>query len=45
MTLVDYFTSTRELAGMRRLVEDDITDRLRSQQVRTRRRSADRAAS
>jgi len=34
---VDYFTSTRELAGMRRLVEDDITDRLRSQQVRTRR--------
>jgi hypothetical protein len=39
MTLVDYFTATRELAGMRRLVEDDITDRLRSQQVRTRRRS------
>ena len=25
MTLVDYFTSTRELAGMRRLVEDDIS--------------------
>ena len=43
MTLVDYFTATRELAGMRRLVEDDITDRLRSQQVRTRRRRADRA--
>ena len=39
MTLVDYFTATRELAGMRRLVEDDITDRLRSQQVRTRRRA------
>ncbi|WP_433223415.1 DISARM system helicase DrmA [Microtetraspora malaysiensis] len=38
MTLVDYFTSTRELAGMRRLVEDDIADRLASQQVRTRRR-------
>jgi hypothetical protein len=38
MTLVDYFTSTRELAGMRRLVEDDITDRLRNQNaVRTRR--------
>jgi hypothetical protein len=39
MTVVDYFTSTRELAGMRRLVEDDVTDRLRSQQVRTRRRT------
>jgi Lhr-like helicase len=39
MTVVDYFTSTRELAGMRRLVEDDITDRLRSLQVRTRRRT------
>ena len=38
MTLVDYFTSTRELAGMRRLVEDDITDRLGSQRVSTRRR-------
>ena len=38
MTLVDYFTSTRELAGMRRLVEDDVSDRLSSQQVRTRRR-------
>ena len=38
MTLVDYFTSTRELAGMRRLVEDDVSDRLASQQVRTRRR-------
>ena len=38
MTLVDYFTSTRELAGMRRLVEDDIADRLASLQVRTRRR-------
>ena len=38
MTVVDYFTSTRELAGMRRLVDDDIADRLASQQVRTRRR-------
>jgi Helicase conserved C-terminal domain len=38
MTLVDYFTSTRELAGMRRLVEDDIADRLSSLQVRSRRR-------
>ncbi len=38
MTLVDYFTSTRELAGMSRLVDDDIADRLRSKQVRTRRR-------
>ncbi|MGH3274123.1 MAG: helicase-related protein, partial [Streptosporangiaceae bacterium] len=38
LTLVDYFTSTRELAGMRRLADDDIADRLASQQVRTRRR-------
>jgi len=38
MTVVDYFTSTRELAGMRRLADDDIADRLASQQVRTRRR-------
>ncbi len=39
MTLVDYFTSTRDLASMRRLVEDDIADRLASQAaVRTRRR-------
>ncbi|HEX3426402.1 MAG TPA: DISARM system helicase DrmA [Acidimicrobiales bacterium] len=38
MTVVDYFTSTRELAGMRRLVDDDIADRLASQSVRTRRR-------
>ncbi len=38
MTVVDYFTSTRELAGMRRLVDDDVADRLSSQQVRTRRR-------
>jgi hypothetical protein len=36
--VVDYFTSTRELAGMRRLADDDIADRLASQQVRTRRR-------
>lgn len=38
MTAVDYFTSTRELAGMRRLVEDDITDRLGRQNVLVRRR-------
>ena len=38
LTVVDYFTSTRELAGMRRLVEDDIADRLSSLKVRTRRR-------
>jgi hypothetical protein len=38
MTLVNYFTSTRELAGMRRLVEDDIAYRLTSRQVTTRRR-------
>ncbi len=38
MTLVDYFTSTRELAGMRRLVEDDVADRLASLSVGTRRR-------
>lgn len=38
MTLVDYFTATRELAGMKRLVDDDIADRLRSSKVRTRRR-------
>ncbi len=33
MTVVDYFTSTRELAGMRRLVEDDVTDRLGRQEA------------
>ncbi|HWG73894.1 MAG TPA: DISARM system helicase DrmA [Acidimicrobiales bacterium] len=38
LTVVDYFTSTRELAGMRRLVDDDIADRLSSLAVRTRRR-------
>ncbi|MGI8492322.1 MAG: DISARM system helicase DrmA [Acidimicrobiales bacterium] len=38
MTLVDYFSSTRELAGMRRLVDDDIGERIRGQRVRTRRR-------
>ncbi|MDA8045302.1 MAG: DISARM system helicase DrmA [Actinomycetota bacterium] len=38
MTVVDYFTSTRDLASMRRLVDDDIADRLASRQVRTRRR-------
>ncbi|MGQ4489642.1 DISARM system helicase DrmA [Streptomyces sp. SAS_281] len=38
MTLVDYFTATKELAGMRRLIDDDIADRLRSSRVRTRRK-------
>ena len=38
MTLVDYFSSTRELAGMRRLADDDIAERLRSPRVLTRRR-------
>ena len=38
MTLVGYFTSTRELAGTRRLVEDDVSERLSSLQVGTRRR-------
>jgi hypothetical protein len=33
MTVVDYFTSTRELAGMRRLAEDDVTDRLGRQEA------------
>ena len=31
MTLVDYFSSTTELAGMRRLVDDDIATRLQQQ--------------
>ena len=39
MTMVDYFTSTRDLASMRRLVDDDIAERLGSNTaVRTRRR-------
>ncbi|MFF3337881.1 DISARM system helicase DrmA [Streptomyces flavidovirens] len=38
LTVVDYFTSTRELAGMKRLVDDDVADRMASKQVRTRRR-------
>jgi hypothetical protein len=38
MTVVDYFSSTRELAGMRRLVDDDVAERLRSLRVRTKRR-------
>jgi hypothetical protein len=38
LTAVDYFTSTRELAGMRRLVEDDISDRLGRQGALVRRR-------
>ncbi len=39
MTLVDYFSSTTELAGMRRLVDDDIATRLQQQ---TRRGLRDR---
>ncbi|MGL5830324.1 MAG: DISARM system helicase DrmA, partial [Angustibacter sp.] len=31
LTLVGYFTSTRELAGTKRLVDDDITERLTKQ--------------
>jgi hypothetical protein len=38
MSLVAYFSSTRELAGTRRLVDDDIAERLSSRNVRTRRR-------
>jgi len=38
MTVVDYFTSTRELAGMHRLVDDDVAERLSSPKIRTRRR-------
>ena len=38
MTVVDYFASTRELAGMRRLTEDDVTDRLGRQAALVRRR-------
>jgi len=38
MTVVDYFTSTRELAGMRRLAEDDVTDRLGRQAALVKRR-------
>jgi hypothetical protein len=38
MTVLDYFTSTRELAGMRRLTEDDVTDRLGRQGALVRRR-------
>lgn len=38
MTVVDYFTSTRELASMRRLAEDDVSDRLGRQEALVRRR-------
>jgi hypothetical protein len=38
LTVVDYFTSTRELAGMRRLSEDDVTDRLGRQGALVQRR-------
>ena len=41
MTVVDYFTSTRELAGMRRLAEDDVTDRLGRQSALVKRRRPD----
>jgi hypothetical protein len=43
MTVVDYFTSTRELAGMRRLVEDDVSERLNRQAALVRRRRPDLA--
>lgn len=32
MTLVDYFSATRELAGMRRYLEDDVTTRITNPQ-------------
>jgi hypothetical protein len=35
MTLVGYFSSLRELGGMRRLVDDDIRDRLRRRELET----------
>ena len=38
LTVVDYFTSTRDLAGMRRLAEDDVTDRLGRQDALVKRR-------
>jgi hypothetical protein len=38
LTIVDYFTSTRELAGMRRLTEDDVTDRMSRQAALVQRR-------
>ncbi len=41
LSLVAYFTSTRELAGSRRLTDDDIAERLVSRNVRTRRRRPD----
>jgi hypothetical protein len=41
MTVVDYFTSTRELAGMRRLVEDDVSERLTRQSAFEQRRRPD----
>jgi hypothetical protein len=41
MTVVDYFTSTRELAGMRRLVEDDVSERLNRQAALEQRRRPD----
>ncbi|MGI8613043.1 MAG: DISARM system helicase DrmA, partial [Nocardioidaceae bacterium] len=34
MTMVDYFSSTTELAGMRRLVDDDVATRLQQQSRR-----------
>ncbi len=38
LTVVDYFTSTRDLASMRRLVEDDVSDRLNRQDALVQRR-------
>jgi hypothetical protein len=38
LTVVDYFSSTRDLASMRRLTEDDVTDRLGRQAALIHRR-------
>ncbi|WP_016907648.1 DISARM system helicase DrmA [Streptomyces xiaopingdaonensis] len=42
MTLVGYFNATRELAGMRRYLDDDIAVRLRRNPARARQGVADR---
>lgn len=38
LTVVDYFSSTRELAGMNRLVQDDVAERLQRQGALVKRR-------
>ncbi|MFI6581748.1 DISARM system helicase DrmA [Embleya sp. NPDC050493] len=45
MTLVGYFNATRELAGMRRYLDDDVTTRLRHNPHRDSSRLADRIPS